>query len=432
MEEWTELLLSNDIKGCVAFIDSIDLSQVLPTESEELLSSLLIEVYRNFPLPPYGIMNMESDVITTDESINYPGDARLIETNDDIANQPFNIKNVILYLLGHFEQERLVQTRDVPMMILVSTFRSMSPTAISYVYMVNNLDLMTVLLDMPRCLPQDQTLETLELIVRIFNRANPLYAYDQIYNPDSGLKLHQIINVAGLELLMAIADQFQHTPMYNWLLDEYRNVSPTRKAPEWMLDDVGIVIEEKLISTTDIDFDAEATKICEEWLDPLLVDRAVPIAEANMRISTTRQLLEQNNIIDGRFPSEDDEIRLFRLYGPSNPFGVDPENEMSEGQDRMLLCDTYNMDIEEDEYPIFRGTCDYCGYKIISSRHVIRLPVQGGGWYGSYCRLECAQDSLVDSRSSHVTQLNHEAVASALEKCYEQLLQYGIHTSTKT
>lgn len=86
-----------------------------------------------------------------------------------------------------------------------------------------------------------------------------------------------------------------------------------------------------------------------------------------------------------------DNIVLFRLYGPANNQLNPTIQEMEYGGSRMFL-QLANKDDEEVDW--FNGSCDTCFMKIRKRWYAIRLPLFGGGWTGCFCSFSCARASI--------------------------------------
>lgn len=103
-----------------------------------------------------------------------------------------------------------------------------------------------------------------------------------------------------------------------------------------------------------------------------------------------------------------------RVFGPINR-GRDTKCLTSiVGDDcRMLTCNCRSFDQDEDfenintpndPYEWFDGSCHCCNKKILDLSHVIRYPVQEGGWGGTYCSVECLR-KLQPRTSTTVSEL---------------------------
>ncbi len=468
MEEWIDALNTQDMKVITQYIDGIDLNNIDTEEAEALLSALILFVYQEFPDPPYSAVKIgDRDIISEGPSIEQPGDVRLLEGERDLTQVPFDVYSAIQYLLGHFEAIRSVQTRTVPMMTLIATYRTISPTAISYVAMVNDLSLLTILLDMPQCLPYPNAEEVLLRLVRIFDRENLLRAYDPVYNPDQGRRLGDLIDASQIRLLLQVSDLFQHTLCYNWFLDQYRNVSQAAPEPQWMLplpehlqgmlplpDQTATIQPTSYPPAAVITNYPMLASIVTQVLDPSLMEASIPIIESEMRISTFDELQRHYQfpieMIMTHHPSSDqwllqpstgpmisaDDLEWFRLLGPRNPFTSEYENPREDpdypgdGEDRMFLSTIYNLTENEHPMEIFSGVCHFCANRIADARYALRLPVEGGGWYGSYCSFDCIRRMLDDSRSKRATQMNVDAVSAAVDRLEAQIRTYGIYKAT--
>jgi hypothetical protein len=95
------------------------------------------------------------------------------------------------------------------------------------------------------------------------------------------------------------------------------------------------------------------------------------------------------------------ERRSCRLYGPVNSMLTDRclTTPTKDGRCRMLTC-TCRPDDEDDHYELEVGSsnswwissnerCQVCTNSISGIESSIRIPVNGGGWIGCYCSVEC-------------------------------------------
>jgi hypothetical protein len=105
---------------------------------------------------------------------------------------------------------------------------------------------------------------------------------------------------------------------------------------------------------------------------------------------------------------ESDNKQLFRINGPSNPQQGANLDELSNGNDRMFLCNTiYERDdfeledlsetqVTGDRQEWFTGYCDVCYRRIIKSCYAVRRPILFGGWLGCYCDWECVRNDYIE------------------------------------
>jgi hypothetical protein len=105
-------------------------------------------------------------------------------------------------------------------------------------------------------------------------------------------------------------------------------------------------------------------------------------------------LVSDDGIVEEK---EEDEMELFRRFGPCNPraarMGEDsyesPIHCTKHGGCRMLTCWEYEEREDEEENDIeiewFVKKCDMCSVSIKRKHEAVRMPIQGGGWIGCYC-----------------------------------------------
>lgn len=103
-----------------------------------------------------------------------------------------------------------------------------------------------------------------------------------------------------------------------------------------------------------------------------------------------------------------DNIDLFRAYGPAHPLISDDPDDLLLGGARMLLAvepDDEDASIGDRimergarETPVngttdwFHPNCDVCLRKIRRRAHALRRPLRGGGWFGVFCSFECLEE----------------------------------------
>ena len=90
-------------------------------------------------------------------------------------------------------------------------------------------------------------------------------------------------------------------------------------------------------------------------------------------------------------------VELFRILGPANPFVDADLSQMKYGGSRMFIATEFDYD-EETGYPVdwFGGICEQCHLRIRVRWHALRMPRPTGGWISCYCSFECLRDALSD------------------------------------
>ena len=128
----------------------------------------------------------------------------------------------------------------------------------------------------------------------------------------------------------------------------------------------------------------------EEGVEDIAADKDINTALIKY---LTASSLEENPIIVHRSN---------RVFGPANRF---PDkncvsNPNKNGPCRMLECLCRELDEDEAyDYTVgewFFGVCDNygCSKKIRDRSHCVRIPIDGGGWKGSFCSFICMDRSL--------------------------------------
>lgn len=119
----------------------------------------------------------------------------------------------------------------------------------------------------------------------------------------------------------------------------------------------------------------------------------------------------------GMEPTFNDDVNMFREFGPLNTSYNCCYTDNRYGGCRMFLCREYEdfdsdgEEIEDDncfdrEYSDwFRGYCDVCEKEIGSRYHALRHPLVGGGWQGCLCSEECLRKNTMDGISSIVVDI---------------------------
>jgi hypothetical protein len=90
----------------------------------------------------------------------------------------------------------------------------------------------------------------------------------------------------------------------------------------------------------------------------------------------------------------EDDVQLFRVLGPANPFIYNDSLRSVYGGSRMFIADEFDYDEDGDYVDWFQGKCDYCNKLILSRFRAVRMPRPHGGWIGCYCSFTCLNDAL--------------------------------------
>ena len=91
-------------------------------------------------------------------------------------------------------------------------------------------------------------------------------------------------------------------------------------------------------------------------------------------------------------------VELFRILGPANPFVDADLSQMRYGGSRMFIATEFDYD-EETGYVVDwfgNGVCKQCHLRMRVRWHALRLPRPTGGWLERYCSFECLRDALSD------------------------------------
>jgi hypothetical protein len=187
-----------------------------------------------------------------------------------------------------------------------------------------------------------------------------------------------------------------------WLQSFYTRQTSVSKKPVWVS-----VNDTETLDLLDIEpwkkAESSSKKFTCDGIDPircvldqftLKTKEGIPVNEAMIEevVSTARSMVKKFD--DNIYPGTP-----FRVFGPLNGF-LDREclTSIVSGGCRMLTCNCRDfdqekdfdaVDVPEDPYEWFRGNCDNCDHKIMSLSYVVRYPVIGGGWTGTYCSVEC-------------------------------------------
>ena len=123
----------------------------------------------------------------------------------------------------------------------------------------------------------------------------------------------------------------------------------------------------------------------------------------------------------------EDDIWLYRLYGPPNSQFYPTTEETSIGGARMfssvLFDNDYDSGITSDW---FLGFCLQCDFRIRRRWHAVRIPVPGGGWRGCYCSWKCSRESLLEPNAFDEA-VNPDILTPALiDSVEQQIIGFGI------
>lgn len=223
------------------------------------------------------------------------------------------------------------------------------------------------------------------------NRLNKIYNY----------------NIMGETELKYIFDILQSKeekhPWIDWIKEKIDSDYLEAQYPDWVSVEKGEKCNildhnlwksaEKISTPISLD-DEEDEKLCEKTLDSL----SFSSKDGKVNKDLVREVVK--NAKGSRISYEDfiypaDPTRMF---GPINGSRErDCLTPLISGKCRMLTCNCRDFDQWSDEevklsgdpYSWFEGNCHTCKHKILDVSHVIRFPIEGGGWAGTYCSVEC-------------------------------------------
>lgn len=161
------------------------------------------------------------------------------------------------------------------------------------------------------------------------------------------------------------------------------------------------------ISKSDYPDDASYNQAKDEYVRTKLLDKLKTLNFAQLDELTQKFSVSQQEINEVQ-----DDIDLFRIFGPVNPYsdmdfselttfnseGVEePDENKIYGGPRMFLDSTGEYDEENDEHLTnwFSGSCINCHKKIRHKHYAVRLPVITGGWFGCYCSWDCVREYTI-------------------------------------
>lgn len=372
LSEWAAALVTTTA-AATAYIDSLDIKSMEQNDLVDLLSSMILTMYDT-------------------------------ENADDY---------LLDYLLEAFDALRPAFAREASMATIIVALPLMNLTAVSYVWLRKGIALETVILDCNEWLSPYEVDITMSYIVRIYLRENRDEPYDINYNPAREGDLSDLLSAQSIGVMMDVATSRGNDAMWNWMRPFFGVNSAIVPPGPWMLETLPPRIP----------------PLPRAWIEvpPGIIDEALMeqlklnIPDASLvrvegmvmgDVRMTSATLKENvyGIKDDRFSSVEEEMELFRIYGPSNPFFIvgpltdearaEADEDYPPGSDRMFLCDLYNYD-DEDEVvtPIYTGICDWNGSRIADERSALRRPVRSGGWMNSYSSFEHMKEQIEDSRS---------------------------------
>jgi hypothetical protein len=360
--------------------------------------------------------------------------SELILTLYDKDNYDDSLLNGVLDV---FDPIRPSFSRGSPFSTVMIVLPLISLSAVSWVYMRQSVDITTIILNGINWMGNEEVALVMDKAVRIFLRRDKTTPYDILNNPASAGTLSALLPVSRIGFLMDEAEKKGNDGMWNWLREAYAENGPLVGAGPWMLKESSIDHKIPLKRATLIGkpISDNITTLLQKRTPDSSFLRVLSIAEGDASLTSAKTKLIAYESIDDRYSNEEEEIELFRLYGPSNPFYVDKEDELEDyepGDDRMLTCQIFNWDDDIEGFqPIFSGTCDWKGHTISSERAAVRRPVPHGGWEGSYCSFACIREQLEDMRSTEEIQ-GIEWMEAALDTMEEMMLRWGMYADKTT
>lgn len=207
-------------------------------------------------------------------------------------------------------------------------------------------------------------------------------------------------------------------------INHYEDVAPLAKKPKWVKD-FNVVLAENPEVEHKLPSPEEAAILLTQGLtESSITESAIQntniipehLREFREKLTNTYSSMsneERKELFKKLFLSWDrevmqDDITLFRLYGPVNPlFGIDLSEEdpcSIYGGCRMFTCVDYVNQEESDlnyedavtEYQSadwFTGSCNNCLHRIAAKHYSVRRPLETGGWIGCYCSIQCAKEA---------------------------------------
>lgn len=228
---------------------------------------------------------------------------------------------------------------------------------------------------------------------------------DQVFTEYVPVAIQKIINAYGipdysiLKTLLDELDQQQKYDLYNYIFGLASQVSDYAEIPAW-IDTKHIVTQNELDAKLQ-ELKAIKVEVRPDQLPEQLYNLIAPYSETTLN-QITKDLAQTNfqdlqtitqliNHIDSEFKEVNDKA-LIPYFGPSHPAQYPIDGDIK-GQDRMLLCNFFDIDSWTDEpFDFFTGTCDQCGLQIRHRHHCVRMPIINGMWEGSFCSWKCCRE----------------------------------------
>lgn len=393
LDEW-RVALQEGNENPRRYLDSLDLTGMSETDQAALLSELILIMYE-----------MEWEDVS-----------------------------VVDYVLDTFVDLRPPLARQIPFTSMIIAVAGVNPSAVSWVWLLYDVQIVTVIVDSCRWLPNDRAPIVMNDAVAIFARTDKSLLYDRMNNPQAeGEDLTTLLTATTVGFLMDTAEREGNDGIWNWLLPLYAARGPLVGPGPWMRDGLMGRVPPLPVPYVYGDAIITAANMIKDDVDDEDINRYSEIVAADVGMQDAQTRLNVYGIADGRYANEEEEAEAFRIWGPSNPFFIQrgEEEDYEAGEDRMFLCQRYNWDEEIDGLqPIFHGTCDWKGHRISSERAALRRPVPGGGWEGSYCSTRCIEEQCEDIRGN--VELNVDAILAAVTVMKVQLMRWGIYSSVPT
>lgn len=249
--------------------------------------------------------------------------------------------------------------------------------------------------------------------------AEQLIDYDSI--DQNKIVLRKCTEIFGIQkhdtyrYLLDYASEKDNSSVYNFLLIYYVKTGEYLPKPEWVKDftNGNMPTEEqveqmrlKKIKTTKEDVE----KLSNDEIIELLTESSKMIGLQESTIEETKEYFKSklpHMLIDEKYflvrdilklkkyLNEQNDVELFRLFGPDNPLVNSSYNEVKYRRSRMFYCEYFDFDEEENEfYDWFVGYCEQCYNKIKYRWYALRLPLPHGGFRGCYCSHKCLNDAV--------------------------------------
>lgn len=215
--------------------------------------------------------------------------------------------------------------------------------------------------------------------------------------------------------LLDYAAQKENSSVYNFLLFYYVQTGEYLPKPEWVKDFTNgnmpteAQIEEKRLQKIKITME-DVNKLSNEEFIELLTEGSKTIGLREETILETKKYFSEKlpTMTDKekyflirdilklkKYLSEQDDVELFRLFGPDNPLVDTTYYEIKYRRSRMFYCEYFDFDEENNEfYDWFVGYCEQCYNRIRYRWYALRLPLPHGGFKGCFCSHKCLNDAV--------------------------------------